>query len=61
MIFLVNLNISGNLASNFPILKGNYTEFTDKWYGVVGTAIVFLFCDTLDTLHNSYSRVFTAS
>lgn len=39
MIFVVNLNL-GIKISNFPIIAGDYDEFTVDWYRVIGTTIV---------------------
>jgi len=50
VIFIVNLNTGINVSDKFPILKGRYSEFTVKWYEVVGTPIMlFTFVTALST------------
>jgi len=41
IILLVNADLQIEfLPNNFPILKGDYADFTIEWYRVVGTTIV---------------------
>lgn len=40
ILFMVNMNLDIGLPENFPILRGDYDDFTVDWYKNIGSSII---------------------